>query len=505
MAEGRLRALVATASLDLGVDWGDVDLVIQMGAPKGSSRLMQRIGRANHRLDEPSQAILVPGNRFEYLEARAALDAIGEGELDPELFRPGALDVLAQHILAMAVAAPFRRDELLTEVRSAVPYAGLRNETFDEVLNFIATGGSALKAYDRFRRLVPEPGGVWRIARPAVAQQHRLNAGVIVEQPLLTVRFRNGRRLGTVEEGFASALAPGDRFFFAGLSLEVEQFKDTDIIVHASSKRGQIVTYGGQRMSMSTHLANRVRQMLADRNQWSRFPADVRDWLEVQSERSVLPEPHQLLVETFPHEGQHFMVAYSFEGWNAHQSLGMLLTKRMEKAGLKPLGFVANDYGLACYALEPITDPRSLFSPDILEREFVEWVESSLLLKTAFREVAVIGGLVERQHPGKRKTGRQVSFSTDLIYDVLRRYEPQHLLLRAAWDDARRRMTELGRLVRLVDRAQGTMLHVETDRITPMAVPFMVIVGREALPPGAEADETLLVQAEALAEEAMSL
>jgi ATP-dependent Lhr-like helicase len=199
------------------------------------------------------------------------------------------------------------------------------------------------------------------------------------------------------------------------------------------------------------------------------------------------------------------MVAYSFEGWNAHQSLGMLLTKRMEKAGLKPLGFVANDYGLACYALEPITDPRSLFSPDILEREFVEWVESSLLLKTAFREVAVIGGLVERQHPGKRKTGRQVSFSTDLIYDVLRRYEPQHLLLRAAWDDARRRMTELGRLVRLVDRAQGTMLHVETDRITPMAVPFMVIVGREALPPGAEADETLLVQAEALAEEAMSL
>jgi ATP-dependent Lhr-like helicase len=505
MAAGRLRGLVATASLDLGIDWGDIDLVVQMGAPKGSSRLLQRIGRANHRLDEPSKGMIVPGNRFEYLEARAALDAIGEGELDPELFRPGALDVLAQHILAMAVAAPFRRDELLTEVRSAVPYAGLRNETFDEVLNFIATGGYALKAYDRFRRLVPEPGGVWRIARPAVAQQHRLNAGVIVEQPLLTVRFRNGRRLGTVEEGFASALAPGDRFFFAGLSLEVEQFKDTDIIVHASSKRGQIVTYGGQRMSMSTHLANRVRQMLADRNQWSRFPADVRDWLEVQSERSVLPEPHQLLVETFPHEGQHFMVAYSFEGWNAHQSLGMLLTKRMEKAGLKPLGFVANDYGLACYALEPITDPRSLFSPDILEREFVEWVESSLLLKTAFREVAVIGGLVERQHPGKRKTGRQVSFSTDLIYDVLRRYEPQHLLLRAAWDDARRRMTELGRLVRLVDRAQGTMLHVETDRITPMAVPFMVIVGREALPPGAEADETLLVQAEALAEEAMSL
>jgi ATP-dependent Lhr-like helicase len=505
MAAGRLRGLVATASLDLGIDWGDVDLVVQMGAPKGSSRLLQRIGRANHRLDEPSKGILVPGNRFEYLEGRAALDAIDEGELDPEVFRPGALDVLAQHILAMAVAAPFQEDELLAEVSSAAPYGGLKPETFEEILNFIATGGYALKAYDRFRRLVPEPGGVWRISKPSVAQQHRLNAGVIVEQPLLTVRFRNGRRLGTIEEGYASTLVPGDHFYFSGLSLEVEQFKDTDIIVHASSRRARIVTYGGTRMSMSTHLSNRVRQMLADRNDWSRFPDDVREWLEVQSERSVLPEPHQLLVETFAHEQQHFMVAYSFEGWNAHQSLGMLLTKRMEKAGLKPLGFVANDYALACYGLEPIKDPRALFSADILEQEFIEWVESSYLLKTAFREVAVIGGLVERQHPGKKKTGRQVSFSTDLIYDVLRRYEPQHLLLRAAWDDARRRMTELGRLVRLVDRASATMLHVETGRITPMAVPLMVIVGRESLPPGAEADEALLSQAEALAEEAMSL
>jgi ATP-dependent Lhr-like helicase len=505
MAAGRLRGLVATASLDLGIDWGDVDLVVQMGAPKGSSRLLQRIGRANHRLDEPSKGIIVPGNRFEYLEARAALDAIDDGELDPEVFRPGALDVLAQHILAMAVAAPFQQDQLLEEVRSAAPYAGLKQETFEEVLSFIATGGYALKAYDRFRRLVPEPDGVWRIAKPSVAQQHRLNAGVIVEQPLLTVRFRNGRKLGTIEEGYASTLAPGDHFYFSGLSLEVEQFKDTDIIVHASSKRARIVTYGGQRMSMSTHLANRVRHMLCDRNDWSRFPDDVREWLEVQSERSVLPEPHQLLVETFPHEAQHFMVAYSFEGWNAHQSLGMLLTKRMEKAGLKPLGFVANDYALACYGLEPVTDPKALFSADILEQEFVDWVESSYLLKTAFREVAVIGGLVERHHPGKKKSGRQVSFSTDLIYDVLRRYEPQHLLLRAAWDDARRRMTELGRLVRLVDRASATMLHVETGRITPMAVPLMVIVGRESLPPGAEADETLLTQAEALAEEAMSL
>jgi ATP-dependent Lhr-like helicase len=503
MGAGKLRGLVATASLDLGIDWGDIDLVVQMGAPKGSSRLLQRIGRANHRLDEPSKGIIVPGNRFEYLEARAAIDAIGDGELDPEVFRPGALDVLAQHILAVACAAPFEEAELLAEIRSAAPYAGLKDETFAEVLNFISTGGYALKAYDRFRRLVRDPDGRWRIARPAVAVQHRMNAGIIVEAPLLTVRFKNGRRLGTVEEGFGATLTPGDHIFFAGLSLEIERIKDGEIVVHASSKSARIVTYGGQRMSMSTHLANRVRHMLCDRHDWHRFPDDVREWLEVQDERSVLPEPEQLLVETFEHHGRHYMVAYSFEGWNAHQSLGMLITRRMEHAGLKPLGFVANDYGLACYGLEPITDPQALFSPDILEKEFVDWVEQSHLLKTAFREVAVISGLVERHHPGKRKSGRQVSFSTDLIYDVLRRYEPQHLLLRAAWDDARARMTELGRLVRLVDRAAATMVHMRAERITPMAVPLMVIVGREALPPGSEADETLLKQAEALAAEAM--
>ena len=289
MAAGRLRGLVATASLDLGIDWGDIDLVVQMGAPKGSSRLLQRIGRANHRLDEPSEGVLVPGNRFEYLEGRAALDAIGEGELDPETFRPGTLDVLAQHILAIACAAPFDPEELLAEIRSAAPYAELKEETFEEVLGFISTGGYSLKAYDRFRRLVREPDGRWRIARPAVAQQHRLNAGVIVEQPLLTVRFRGGRKLGTIEEVYASTLSPGDHFYFAGLSLEVEQFKDTDIIVHASTKAARIVTYGGQRMSMTTHLASRVRHMLADRNDWHRFPDDVREWLEVQDRRSHIP------------------------------------------------------------------------------------------------------------------------------------------------------------------------------------------------------------------------
>lgn len=503
MGDGRLRALVCTSSLDLGVDWGSVDCVIQMGAPKGSSRLLQRIGRANHRLDEPSEAMIVPGNRFEYLEARAALDAVEAGELDSDIFRSGSLDVLAQHVMACACAAPFDEREMLAEVQAALPYSGLNAEMFSSVLDFIATGGYALRAYDRFRRLVRGADGMWRITHPRVMQQHRMNAGIIVEAAMLTVRFKNGRKLGRVEEGFAASLSVKDTFFFSGVSLEVERIETEDVIVRATSRPARIPSYGGSRMPLSTRLAERVRQLLHDPLEWPRFPPDVREWLEMQGRRSRLPAPGELLVETFPRDGKHYMVAYPFEGWNAHQSLGMLLTSRMERLGLKPLGFVANDYALATFSLEPVSDPRPLFSADILRDEFDDWVQGSHLLKRAFREVAVIGGLVERQHPGKRKTGRQVTFSTDLIYDVLRRYEPDHLLLKAAWDDARAKMTDVGRLAALLDRAQGTILHVDVPRVTPLAVPVLVMIGRESVPQGT-ADDALLIEADALAREAMS-
>lgn len=504
MASGRLRALVATASLDLGVDWGDVDCVIQMGAPKGSSRLLQRIGRSNHRLDEPSEAIVVPGNRFEYLEARAALDAVEAGELDTDIFRMGALDVLAQHLMACACAAPFDQQAMLDEVRSALPYSGLTDELFDKVLGFIRDGGYSLRAYDRFKRLTQDTNGLWRVSHPKFVAQHRLNAGIIVEATMLKVRFRNGRALGKVEEAFASTLSHGDTFFFAGMSLEVEKIDTEDLIVRATARPARIPTYGGSRMPLSTNLADRVRGYLDTPAEWSRFPDDVREWLEIQGRRSALPRPDQLLVETFPREGRNYMVAYSFEGWNAHQSLGMLITRRMETAGLKPLGFVANDYAIATYSIDPVTDPAALFSSDILEHEFVDWVQQSHLLKRAFREVAVIGGLVERQHPGKRKTGKQVTFSTDLIYDVLRKYEPGHILLEAAWADARARMTDVGRLADLLDRAAGTMLHVDLPRVSPLAVPVLVLIGRERVATGS-ADDALLIEAEALAGESMRL
>jgi len=502
MARGELRALVCTASLDLGVDWGDIDCVVQMGAPKGSSRLLQRIGRANHRLDQASRAILVPGNRFEFLEATAAKDAVDEGQRDGEEFRPGGLDVLAQHVMACACAGPFQEDELLAEVRSALTYGWVTPEVWRRVLGFVENGGYALRAYDKFKRIVRDRGGTWRLTHPEHAQRHRMNAGIIVDSEMLSVRFRNGRNLGRVEERFAATLSPGDTFFFAGMSLEVEQLKDMDVIVRAAKKSATIPSYGGARMPLTTHLSARVREMLVDRAGWARFPDDVREWLEMQDWRSKMPGPGMLLVESFPHQRKHYSVYYTFEGWNANQSLGMLITRRMEDRGLQPGGFVANDYSLAVWGLKPVRDPAPLLSPDILEHEFSDWVQESHLLRRAFREVAVISGLVERQHPGKRKSGKQVTFSTDLIYDVLRKYEPDHVLLEAAWADARARMTDVGRLGDLLERSQRELVHVQLDRVSPLAVPVMTMIGREAVPQGAVDDE-LLIEAETLASEAM--
>jgi len=502
MARGELRALVCTASLDLGVDWGDIDLVVQMGAPKGSSRLLQRIGRANHRLDQASQALLVPGNRFEFLEAFAAAEAVELGQRDGEDFRPGGLDVLAQHVMGRACEGPFREEDLLGEIRSSLTYAWVDEAVFGRVLDFVATGGYALRSYERFKRIVKDRDGTWRLTHPEHAARHRINAGIIVDNEMLDVRFRNGRSLGKVEEMFGASLKNGDTFRFAGLDLEVEAVKDLEVIVRAAKRSAAIPSYSGLRLPISGHLAERVREMLADRAGWSRFPDDVREWLEVQDYRSHLPAPGRLLVESFPHRGLEYTAYYTFEGWNANQSLGMLLTRRMEDRGLGPLGFVATDYTLAVWGLKAVEDPVAILSPDILTHEFVDWVQQSHLLRRAFREVAVISGLVERQQPGKRKSGKQVTFSTDLIYDVLRKYEPDHVLIQAAWADARARMTDVGRVGDVLDRAAREVDHVRLDRISPLAVPGLSMIGRENLPSGA-ADDELLIEAESLASLAM--
>jgi ATP-dependent Lhr-like helicase len=492
LVSGRLRAVVATSSLDLGIDWGDVDLVVQMGAPKGASRLLQRVGRANHRLDEASRAVIVPGNRFEYLEALAALDAVAAGELDTDPLRPGGLDVLAQHIMGLAAAGPFEADDLYAEITTAAPYADLARTAFDRVLAFVATGGYALAGYDRYRRLVEMAPGRWRLAHPRLAAQHRLNAGVIVEAPAMTVRLGRGRALGQIEEWFGSQLRIGDRFIFAGQTLELTGSSESDLYTRLARGDPSVPTYVGGRLPLTTNLAARVRAMIADPAAWARMPDDVRDWLALQQAHSLLPGPGLLLAETFPRDGRHHLVIYGFEGRNAHQSLGMLLTQRMERMGLHPLGFVATDYVLGIWGLEPVHDPEALLAGDIVAEELETWIRATPFLRRAFRDVAIVSGLVERQQPGRRKSGRAMTVSTDLIFDVLTRHEPGHLLLEAAWTEACARLTDMARLESLLARASTELEVRRLDRVSPLAVPVLLEIGREGV--GHLAEEALLAE-----------
>jgi ATP-dependent Lhr-like helicase len=503
MARGELRAVVATSSLDLGVDWGAVDLVVQMGAPKGASRLVQRIGRANHRLDEPSRAILAPANRFEVLECRAAIEAVREGMLDGDPPRPGALDVLAQHVLGVACAGPFDPGSLHAEVTRAAPYADLTRKDFDDAVSFVATGGYALRSYERWQRLVRDPDGRYRAAGPGVVRRHRMNIGTIVQSPMLKVRMHRGAVLGEVEESFVQALVPGDTFMFAGRLLEFVGIRDmAAIVARGAGDAPKVPVYAGGRLQLTTQLADRVRAIIAEPGRWRSLPAPVQEWLRLQRYRSVLPEPDGLLVETFPHKKREFLVAYCFEGRNAHQTLGMLLTRRMERAGLRPTGFVATDYVLAVWGLRPARDIDALFDQDLLGDDLEDWMAESSMLKRTFRNVAVIAGLIERRQPGHEKTGKQVTFNADLIYDVLRRHQPDHILLRATRADAAGGLTDVRRLADLLTRVQGRITHRRLRRASPLAVPVMLEIGKETVYGLAE-DELLDEAARDLIEDVM--
>jgi ATP-dependent Lhr-like helicase len=498
MAAGKLRAVVATSSLDLGIDWGAVDLVVQVGAPKGVSRLTQRIGRANHRWDEPSRALLVPANRFEVLECRAAVEALAAGELDGDPPRPGGLDVLAQHMLGMACAAPFTADDLYREITAAAPYAALARRDFDDVLRFVESGGYALANYDRWHRLFRDSLGRYHVASDQIAHRYRMNIGTIVEAAMLKVRLKNGRNLGELEEYFAQGLVPGDTFVFAGELLRFEGIREMSVIATRATGglAPKVPAYEGGRLPLTTQLSARVRGLLADPSSWVSLPDSVQEWLRLQRYRSRLPNREGLLVESFPRGEQEYLVAYCFEGRNAHQTLGMLLTRRMERAGLKPLGFVATDYVLAIWSLTPAEDMDALFDEDMLGDDLEEWMADSSMLRRTFRTVAIIAGLIDRKLPGQEKSGRQVTFNADLIYDVLRRHEPDHVLLRATRADAATGLTDVRRLADMLARVKGRITHRRLDRVSPLAVPILLEIGREAV--YGTALDTLLDEATAM-------
>ena len=482
MAKGALDAVVATSSLDLGIDWADIDLVIQVGAPKGVSRLVQRIGRAGHRLDVPSKALLVPANRFEVLEAMAAISNVKAMRLDDSDDHPGALDVLAQHLVGLAVAGPFDADKIYEQIITAPSYKDLSRALFDETLEFVATGGYALEHYNQFHRLVKGIDGLWRIANPQIAQRWRMNIGTIVETVTMKVRLKGGPVLGEIEEYFVQNLTSGDHFIFAGRMLEYVGIKANMVETRASSaSEPKVPAYAGGRLPLSQNLAETVRQFLSDETMWQYLPKDVSWWLSLQKRRSGIPSPDKLLVESFKRGQKHYLVAYCFEGRNAHQTLGMLLTRRMERLGFGPLGFVATDYAVAVWSVHPVTSPQNLFNPDLLGDDLEEWMAESTMLKRSFRAVATIAGLIEKRQPGHEKTGKQMTVNSDLIYDVLRKYQPGHLLLKATSQDAARGLTDIRRLSDMLTRFEDKIDFRPLNYISPLAVPLMLEVGRESV------------------------
>ncbi|MBD1203974.1 MAG: ligase-associated DNA damage response DEXH box helicase [Rhodobacteraceae bacterium] len=480
MAEGKLRAVVCTGSLDLGIDWGDVDLVIQVGAPKNVKRLVQRIGRANHRYNAPSKALILPANRFEVVECRAALDAVRDHTLDGEPRGPGPRDVLCQHILMTAASGPFDANDLFTEVNRTGPYAALTRPQFDACLDFCATGGYALRAYDKWQRL-QEKNGRWQLRDPRSAALIRQNLGTIIDTETLKVRLKNrfgGTPLGEVEEGFASTLTPGDTFLIGGEIVRYEGLREMTVEVTRQPGRDpKVATFNGTKFATSTLLTQRILELF-QQDSWPDLPTHTAQWLALQRDVSRLPQPDRLLVESFPHDGREHLCVYGFAGRNAMQTLALLVTKRMEEQGLAPLGFVATDYATLIWGLDPVTDAAPLFDLAKLREGLETWLGGNAVMKRTFRATAIIAGLIERSHQGRRKTGRQATFSSDILYDTLRKYDPDHLLLQVTREEAERGLVDFSRIEDMLARVEGRIDLIRLPRVTPLAAPLFLEPGR---------------------------
>ena len=499
MSLGKIDCVVATSSLDLGIDWGDVDLVVQIGSPKGISRFLQRIGRSNHRFDEPSNALLVPSNRFEYLECLSAINSIKNKLLDETKEKKGSLDVLAQHILGVACSEPFQVDELYNQVINAWPYRNLTKIKFFEVLEFVKNGGYSLKHYEQYSKIGVNKDKFYAIKNKSIRNRYRLNVGTIVESYMLKVKLGN-RTLGQVEEWFIEGLNEGDTFLFSGRVLEYQSISNNNVIVKSTSHtQPKIPSYAGGRLPLSTELSIEVRKLLSKKQFWKNFPNQINEWLKLQSKFSNLPSLNGLLVETFPRlmrgKKRFFLICYTFEGRNANQTLGFLMSKKMQRIGYKPISFVATDYALAIWSINEVTDVNIILNDDLMLDDLYEWLEETPLLKKNFRDAAIISGLIERSIPGQKKTGKQVLFNSDLIFNVLKKHEPKHLLLEVAREDSYRGLIDLDRLSEFLKRIEKNITHEKLDRISPLAVPLILEINRQTIDKS-EMEEYLLEELE---------
>ena len=490
LKEGKLRAVVATSSLDLGVDFLPVERVLQIGSAKGVARMMQRAGRSGHAPGRASRLTLVPTHTMEIIEAAAARHAAYAGRVEKRESPAKPLDVLVQHLVTIALGGGFRPGELFDEVRTAWAYRELTREEFDWALAFCERGGESLTAYPDYHRISPDEEGVYRVRDRGIAKRHRLGIGTIVSDASMQVKYLSGGNIGTMEEGFIARLRKGDCFFFAGKLLEFVRVQDMAAYVkRATRSKGTVPTWQGSKMALSTEMGDAVLEMMqsAARGDFS-LPelAAARPMLETQARLSHIPMPGTLLVESFrSREGQHLYI-YPFSGRHVHLGLASLLAWRLGRERPNSFSISVNDYGFELVSAEefdlaPVLS-KQVFSTAELLPDVLASLNSSELAQRRFREIARIAGLVFSGYPGQPKSARQLQASSGLFFEVFRKYDKGNLLLTQAENEVLSQELEISRLGATLERAMGKTLQLAPLRHpSPLSLPLMVERFREKL------------------------
>ena len=488
--DGRLKAVVCTSSLDLGVDFRPVDCVVQIGSPKGVSRFVQRAGRSGHRPGATSKIHFVPTHSLELLECAALRKAVDEKANEDRMPYLRSLDVLIQYMVTLAVSDGFRSGELLAEVRGTTSFASVSDEEWNWCLDFIVRGGESLESYDDFHKVVVEEG-VYKVISRKVSMRHKFNIGTIVSSTMVKVKLQKGKFLGQVEEYFISKLIPGDAFWFAGRCLELVRFKGVEATVRLSKqKKGQVPSYMGGRMPLSAELGYFLREKLEESATRDSFEdpelALVQPIISLQKERSAVPTRDQFLIEYLEDKEGHHLFVYPFEGRLVHEGLASLLSYRLGHFGKQTFSIAMNDYGFELYCDQPIPIEDGLdsdiFSLEHLRKDLVSSLNESEMMQRRFRDIAQISGLVFTGYPGKNITTKQLINSTKLMYEVFRDYDPDNLLLRQAYEEVHEFQLEEARMRAALERiANQETVFNHIDKPTPLAFPILVDRLRETM------------------------
>jgi ATP-dependent helicase Lhr and Lhr-like helicase len=490
LKEGTLRAVVATSSLDLGVDFLPVERVLQVGSAKGVARMMQRAGRSGHAPGRPSRGTLVPTNTMEIIEAAAARRAALAGRVEKRTPPAKPFDVLVQHIVTVALGGGFTPDALFAEVTTAWSYRALTRTEFDWTVAFCERGGDSLGAYPEYHRIVRDEEGVFRVKDGGIAKRHRLGVGTIVSDAAIQVKYLTGATIGTMEEGFIARLKPGDHFFFAGKLLEFVRVRDMAAYVRRATKnKGTVPTWQGSKMALSTELSDAVLEMMQGAAQGDFLEPELeaaRPMLLTQQRLSRIPTPDTLLVEAYQsREGQHLYI-HPFAGRNVHLGLASLIAWRLAREHPNTFSISINDYGFELvsaepFDVEPVTSQR-LFSGADLLHDVLASLNSGELAQRRFREIARVAGLISTGYPGQKKSTRQLQASSALFYEVFRKYDAGNLLLNQAESEVLSQELELSRLGGTLERMRARRLVFAPLRHpSPMSLPLMVERFREKL------------------------